>query len=180
MATRTKVFLFCSLFCFLIPSPAQQPSRDAGQIHGAMEFLASDALQGRGSGTHDELVAATYLASQLRQIGIEPAGDNGGYIQNVYIRNCVTRTADYGIHMTMRYFSSSPANSGVFIPLLRNIDIRDCAFAGLSTAGIFLQGINGSNQITDINIVNCRFGNPTNSFSNTNRINLVNNRDGGT
>jgi Zn-dependent M28 family amino/carboxypeptidase len=48
-----------------------------------MEFLASDALQGRGSGSHDELLAATYLASQLRQIGIEPAGDGGGYLQNV-------------------------------------------------------------------------------------------------
>ena len=83
MATRTTFLVFCSLFCFLIASPAQQPSRDADQIHGAMEFLASDALQGRGSGSHDELLAATYLASQLRQIGIEPAGDNGGYIQNV-------------------------------------------------------------------------------------------------
>ena len=48
-----------------------------------MEFLGSDAMQGRGSGTHDELVTAVYLASELRQIGIEPAGDEGGYIQNV-------------------------------------------------------------------------------------------------
>ena len=48
-----------------------------------MEFLASDTLQGRGSGTQDELVAAVYLASELRQIGIEPAGDHGGYIQDV-------------------------------------------------------------------------------------------------
>ena len=40
-------------------------------------------MQGRGSGTHDELVAATYVGSQLRQYGIEPAGDNGGYIQHV-------------------------------------------------------------------------------------------------
>lgn len=47
-----------------------------------MEFLASDALNGRGSGTHDELVAATYLAAELRRIGITPAGDNGGYIQD--------------------------------------------------------------------------------------------------
>jgi len=47
------------------------------------EFLASDAMQGRGSGTHDELVAATYVASQLRQYGIEPAGDRGSYIQLV-------------------------------------------------------------------------------------------------
>lgn len=45
------------------------------------EFLASDALRGRGSGTHDELVAATYIGSQLRAFGIEPAGDAGGYVQ---------------------------------------------------------------------------------------------------
>ena len=40
-------------------------------------------MRGRGSGTHDELVAANYIASQLRQYGIDPAGDNGGYIQSV-------------------------------------------------------------------------------------------------
>ena len=39
-----------------------------------MEFLASDALRGRGSGTADELVAATYVAAQLRAYGIAPAG----------------------------------------------------------------------------------------------------------
>ena len=52
-------------------------------IRAHEEFLASDALQGRGSATHDELVTATYVASQLRQYGIEPAGDYGGYIQQV-------------------------------------------------------------------------------------------------
>src|SRR5437879_10173475 len=46
-----------------------------------MEFLASDAMRGRGSATHDELVAATYIASELRAYGIEPAGDSGGYLQ---------------------------------------------------------------------------------------------------
>lgn len=47
-----------------------------------MEFLASDALRGRGSGTSDELVAATYVASQLRAYGIAPAGDDNGYLQS--------------------------------------------------------------------------------------------------
>jgi Zn-dependent M28 family amino/carboxypeptidase len=55
----------------------------ASHIRSQMEFLANDALQGRGSGTHDELVAAVYLAAELRRIGVQPAGDNGGYIQNV-------------------------------------------------------------------------------------------------
>src|ERR1700681_4228669 len=100
MATRTKLFLFCTFFSLLTPAsaqpnhyPAQVPDSapthdpvqipDAAQIRGAMEFLASDALQGRASGSHDELLAATYLASELREIGIEPAGDSGGYTQNV-------------------------------------------------------------------------------------------------
>lgn len=50
-----------------------------------MEFLASDALRGRGSGTSDELVAATYVASQLEAYGVEPAGDDGGYLQRATI-----------------------------------------------------------------------------------------------
>src|SRR5580692_12705484 len=70
------------------PSQKPQPAGNVGVtarvcercVRAHEEFLASDALQGRGSGTHDELIAATYVASQLRQYGIEPAGDNGGYI----------------------------------------------------------------------------------------------------
>jgi hypothetical protein len=54
---------------------------DAVRAH--VEFLASDVLAGRGSATRDELIAATYAAAQLRLSGVEPAGDAGGYIQNV-------------------------------------------------------------------------------------------------
>ena len=68
----------------LLVSGQDGPDRSmASNIRSQMEFLASDALQGRGSGTHDELVAAVYLASELRRMGVQPAGDNGGYIQNV-------------------------------------------------------------------------------------------------
>ena len=45
--------------------------------------MASDALNGRGSATHDELVAATFIASELRQYGVAPLGDDGGYLQKV-------------------------------------------------------------------------------------------------
>ena len=51
----------------------------------------------------------------------------GGYIQNIYLRNCIVKTAQVGIHMTMQY-----CTGGTNIPLVRNIDIRDCAFAGFS------------------------------------------------
>src|SRR5437867_2251241 len=52
-------------------------------VRGHVEFLASDALNGRGSATRDELVAATYAASQLRQFGVEPMGDGGNYVQSI-------------------------------------------------------------------------------------------------
>src|SRR5438876_1145065 len=54
-------------------------------IRATVEFLASDALRGRGSRTRDELLAATYLASLLRAYQVDPAGDAGGFIQQVRI-----------------------------------------------------------------------------------------------
>jgi aminopeptidase YwaD len=83
------------------PAPAEAGKPKTGPRHAAaaapvprvcsacirahMEFLASDALRGRGSGTADELIAATYVASQLRAYGIAPAGDDGGYVQRAVL-----------------------------------------------------------------------------------------------
>jgi len=79
-----KILLTITI-CFSCNVFSQQP-RSPGlsdRIRGELEFLASDALQGRGSGTRDELLAATYIASELAQLGLTPGGDNGGFIQNV-------------------------------------------------------------------------------------------------
>ncbi|HEY9404732.1 MAG TPA: M20/M25/M40 family metallo-hydrolase [Pyrinomonadaceae bacterium] len=57
-----------------VPAATQVLERN---VRAHMEFLASDAMQGRGSGTQFELLAGHYIASQLRQYGIEPAGDAG-------------------------------------------------------------------------------------------------------
>jgi aminopeptidase YwaD len=50
------------------------------------EFLASDAMQGRGSETQFELLAGQYVAAQLRQFGIEPAGDMDASGQKSYLQ----------------------------------------------------------------------------------------------
>jgi aminopeptidase YwaD len=57
----------------------------AACIRAHMNFLASDALRGRGSTTPDELTAATYVGATLEQYGIAPAGDDGTYIQRAVI-----------------------------------------------------------------------------------------------
>jgi hypothetical protein len=52
-------------------------------IRKHMQALASDEARGRGSATEDELAASKYIAAQLKGLGVEPAGDNGGFIQSV-------------------------------------------------------------------------------------------------
>ena len=50
-----------------------------------MEFLASDVLNGRGSGTRDELIAVSYAAAQMRRWGLEPVGEDSGFVQTIEI-----------------------------------------------------------------------------------------------
>ncbi len=80
---RLAIPLFISFLLVVgpLPAPAQvrraaapQPIREK-DIRAELGFLASDALQGRGSGTNYERVAAEYIGSQFRQFGLEPAGD---------------------------------------------------------------------------------------------------------
>ena len=40
-------------------------------VRAHLEFLASDALNGRGSGTRDEQIAAEYVGAQFRRLGFE-------------------------------------------------------------------------------------------------------------
>jgi hypothetical protein len=67
-----------------------------------MGALASDDMRGRGSATADELAAAKYIASQLKALKIEPAGDNGDYLQAVkFMRRTRGAPADApGVELT--------------------------------------------------------------------------------
>ena len=66
------------------------PAEIAAHVRGTMSFLASDALRGRGSGTHDELVAAVYVVSQFQSFGLDQAElqrvplPSGGTTHNAY------------------------------------------------------------------------------------------------
>jgi hypothetical protein len=56
---------------------------DESAIRENLETLASDEMNGRGSGTDDERRAAIYIASELRKTGLEPLGDANDFIQEV-------------------------------------------------------------------------------------------------
>jgi len=75
------------------PAAARDPDPRAIQAH--MEFLADDLLQGREPGSPGYDVAALYVASQFRSIGLEPAGRDGTFFQPVPLRR--SRLAPKGV-----------------------------------------------------------------------------------
>ncbi|HET9191435.1 MAG TPA: M20/M25/M40 family metallo-hydrolase [Vicinamibacterales bacterium] len=86
-AARRHVHVAMMLAAVSVPAARAQapppPATMAQSVRGHMEFLASDALNGRGTGTRDEWIAATYVAAQLRRCGVDPAGPDGAYVQLV-------------------------------------------------------------------------------------------------
>ena len=86
-----RTLLALSLCVVLCCSPAltqvKNPIRE-DNIRAELGFLASDAMQGRASGSNFERIAAEYIGSQFRQFGLEPAGDtdsagNKSFVQRV-------------------------------------------------------------------------------------------------
>lgn len=76
----------CFVLMGVIASPAQSGTTRRTAlcvpcIHSDMNFLASDELEGRGSGTRDEHLAALYAATLFAGFGLEPGGDNGSFLQ---------------------------------------------------------------------------------------------------
>jgi Zn-dependent M28 family amino/carboxypeptidase len=57
------------------------------RIRAHITFLADDLLRGRQPGTEGHEVAAAYVASQFRQMGLVPAGADGTYFQQVPLRS---------------------------------------------------------------------------------------------
>ena len=51
-------------------------------MRATMRFLASDLLEGRGTGTRGYQIAAEYVATRFEEIGLAP-GANGSYFQSV-------------------------------------------------------------------------------------------------
>ena len=60
---------------------------DAKALQAHLEFLASDDLEGRDTGSRGHEIAALYIAAEFKKLGLQPAGDNGSYFQRVKFRS---------------------------------------------------------------------------------------------
>jgi len=64
---------------------------DPERIRAHVRFLASDLLEGRGTGQRGGDIAAEYIATQFALYGLKPAGDNGTFLQKVPLEGIATQ-----------------------------------------------------------------------------------------
>ena len=78
----TKIsFLFTFSLCYPFFSFAQTDI-SVKKLKKHITYLASDKLEGRGTGSKGEQRAAKYIAKQFKKMGLKPAGTEGAYFHN--------------------------------------------------------------------------------------------------
>ncbi|MGH7701711.1 MAG: M28 family metallopeptidase [Gemmatimonadales bacterium] len=81
----------------LAPSPTSAALTPA-DLRARLYIFADDSMQGRRSGTVGGMKGTAYIASEARRIGLEPAGDNGTYFQNLPLyKRTLDPQSDFGV-----------------------------------------------------------------------------------
>jgi peptidase M28-like protein len=64
--------------------PTTVPAITAGDLMTRLYKYADDSMMGREVGTEYHLNATAYIEREVRRLGLVPAGDDGGYFQNIH------------------------------------------------------------------------------------------------
>ena len=82
-SNNTFLFIFLPFFFIFLSKNSMAQNRDiisTTNLRKHIEYLASDKLEGRGTGTKGEQKAAKYIAKQFKKIGLKGAGTEGSYL----------------------------------------------------------------------------------------------------
>lgn len=87
-------------------SLAAQGPVTPGDLRRHIAILASDGYQGRAPGTEGERLTTAYITAQFRARGLEPAGENGGWLQTLHLASRRPEAA------TVRWTGTQPGQLG--------------------------------------------------------------------
>ncbi len=121
MRAATQLLLACTLAVpaglvaqsLALPegASAEAKSIDAERLREHVKLLSSDKFEGRGPGQPGGELASRYIADQFKSYGLAPAGDNGGYLQQVPLVGVTPVAAD--THFRFVPQAGSKANTPV-------------------------------------------------------------------
>lgn len=86
---KSLFIVFFSIFfiqCATVQKEQGQTSDYSLQLEADIEYLASDELEGRSTGSKGEKLAAEYISKRMSEAGLKPLGTNG-YYQDFGVKN---------------------------------------------------------------------------------------------
>jgi len=86
---KRTILTICLILSIFLNSSAQtltkKEQKSLARIKTHVNYLASDQLQGRGTGSAGEKLSADYISQQFKKNKLTPRGDEGAYIQKFSI-----------------------------------------------------------------------------------------------
>ena len=82
-AMKKNLVPIACLLLSLGARPVTQVPADGAKAFEHVSYLASDAFRGRKAGTPEYAKAADYVAAKMKEYGLKPGGENGGWFQEV-------------------------------------------------------------------------------------------------
>lgn len=134
---RSPIFLMSAALAFSVAVPVLAAPADdasANRVHSHVQFLASDLLEGRDTGSRGHEIASEYVASQFLALGLKPAGENGSWYQWVPFRRGTLAKDGTSVSITENGKTGTVSMDDLVVrPSLTEMD-RDLS-AGLVFAG---------------------------------------------
>ncbi len=132
---------------------ASGPVIDERNVRAGMNFLAGDAMQGRGSGTVFERIAAEYIGSQFMQFGLEPAGEIGPDGKATFVQTVDISRQTFAEAPTLKIYDETLTHGKEFIVLRTtnaavtgNLHLIEPAAKPRSGATVILRAKEGQDQ----------------------------------
>jgi Zn-dependent M28 family amino/carboxypeptidase len=94
---RTALFAAAAVIAL---ASAARAATDPARMSEIVKTLASDEFEGRAPGSPGEAKTIEYLTTQFKALGLEPAGEKGGYVQEVpLLKTQVAAPGTFGIDL---------------------------------------------------------------------------------
>lgn len=118
-----------------IAQVAARTAIDERNVRAEMGFLAGDALQGRGSGTLFERIAAEYIGSQFMQFGLEPAGEKGPDGKPTFVQTVSISRKTFAENPSIKFGGATLTHGGEMLVLRTNTDTATGVLQKLEAGG---------------------------------------------
>ena len=123
MKRHVFLCLFFAPFALCAQLMSDQDAKD--QMKYDIQYLASDLLEGRETGTKGERMAADYVMQKFQSIGLMPYGDSASYVQKfpfsappVVGEKCAVRIGRKTLTLGQDYYPLASSSSGAVLTKL--------------------------------------------------------------